>query len=124
MPLDILNKPGRLSEEEMAIMRTHASVGFELLAKQGGFDGEILSVVRHHHEYLDGTGYPDGLKANAIIDLVRLTTICDIYAALIERRAYKSPMPAEQAFKIMWDMGGKLDADLLRAFQKLIIPGS
>jgi putative nucleotidyltransferase with HDIG domain len=121
VPLHILNKPGRLTDEEMAIMRTHAPVGFDLLAKQGGFDGDILSVVRHHHEYLDGTGYPDGLRANQIIDLVRLTTICDIYAALIERRAYKSPMPAEQAFKIMWDMGGKLDADLLAAFEKLIL---
>lgn len=121
VPLEILNKPGRLTEEEMAIMRTHAPVGFDLMANQGGFGGELLSVVRHHHEYLDGTGYPDGLQANEIIDLVRLTTICDIYAALIERRAYKSPMPAEQAFAIMWDMGGKLDADLLRAFQKLIV---
>jgi putative nucleotidyltransferase with HDIG domain len=121
VPLEILNKPGRLTDAEMEIMRTHAPIGFELLAKQGGFGGELLSVVRHHHEYLDGSGYPDGLQANEIIDLVRLTTICDIYAALIERRAYKSPMPAEQAFGIMWDMGGKLDADLLGAFQKLIV---
>ena len=60
-------------------------------------------------------------KANEIIDLVRLTTICDIYAALIERRAYRAPMPAEQAFAIMWDMGDKLDADLLGAFEKLIV---
>ncbi len=121
LPLEILNKPGRLTDEEMAIMRTHAPIGFDLLAKQGGFDGEFLSVVRHHHEYLDGSGYPDGLHANGIIDLVRLTTICDIYAALIERRAYKAPMQPEQAFAIMWDMGGKLDADLLGAFEKLIL---
>ena len=122
VPLEILNKPGPLTDAEMAVMRTHAPVGFDLLAKQGGFGGELLSVVRHHHEYLDGTGYPDGLQANEIIDLVRLTTICDIYAALIERRAYRAPMPAEQAFAIMWDMGDKLDADLLGAFQKLIVP--
>ena len=121
VPLEILNKPGPLTDAEMAIMRTHAPVGFDLLAKQGGFGGELLSVVRHHHEYLDGTGYPDGLKANEIIDLVRLTTICDIYAALIEQRAYRAPMPAEQAFAIMWDMGDKLDADLLGAFEKLIV---
>ena len=121
IPLDILNKPDRLTDAEMATMRTHAEIGFDLLAKQGGFDGELLSVVRHHHEFLDGTGYPDGLKANGIIDLVRLTTICDIYAALIERRPYREPMPALKALEVMRGMAGKLDPDLLVAFEKLIV---
>lgn len=120
VPLSILNKPARLTDEEMAIMRMHAPVGFDLLVAQGGFDPEFLSVVRHHHEYLDGSGYPDGLIGEEITDLVRLTTVCDIYAALIERRAYKPPMAPDKAFAIMWEMDAKLDADLLRAFQKLM----
>jgi putative nucleotidyltransferase with HDIG domain len=121
IPLAILNKPGRLSDDELDIMRTHAVLGHELLMEQGAFDPEQLSVVRHHHEYLDGSGYPDGLVATQIIDLVRLTTICDIYAALIERRVYKAPMAPDVAFSKLQEMGEKLDAALVAAFRKVTI---
>jgi HD-GYP domain-containing protein (c-di-GMP phosphodiesterase class II) len=72
--------------------------------------------VLRHHELLDGSGYPDGLSGSQIGDLVRLITICDIYAALIERRPYKQPMLPPRAFEILQDMGGKLEAALVRAF--------
>ena len=117
IPLVILNKTGKLTEAEMNLLRTHAADGHELLVRQGGFPEEMLRVVRHHHEYLDGSGYPDGLRAAQIPDLVRLTTICDIYAALIERRPYKEAMPTEEAYDILMKMRGKLDGDLVGAFR-------
>jgi HD-GYP domain-containing protein (c-di-GMP phosphodiesterase class II) len=73
--------------------------------------------VLHHHEFLDGTGYPDGLHGNQISDIVRLTTVVDIYAALIEKRSYRLPFTHARAFAMMEDMGSKLDQQLLQAFR-------
>ncbi len=120
IPLGILNKPGRLSAAEMQVMRTHASIGHEMLVRQGGFDPQLLDIVRHHHEYVDGSGYPDALSGDRVTALTRLVTICDIYAALIERRSYKEPMPPRDALTTLAAMGGKLDAGLLRAFHELM----
>jgi putative nucleotidyltransferase with HDIG domain len=121
IPITILNKPGRLTETELDVMRTHPVMGYEMLVKQGGFNAEQLSVVRHHHELLDGSGYPDGLSGSRIGDLVRLTTICDIYAALIERRPYRDPLAPDTAFSMVEDMGDKLDQNLVHAFRKVMI---
>ena len=84
IPLAILDKPARLDPGEEEIMRSHPVIGYELLKGLAGITPEILDGVRHHHEYLDGSGYPDGLTAPKISDLVRLLTISDIFAALIE----------------------------------------
>ena len=120
IPLEILNKPGALDEGEQAVMRTHPAIGHAMLVAQGGFSSEVLSAVRSHHEYLDGSGYPDGLSDSQIPDLVRIITICDIYAALIERRSYKPPMLPDQAYDILLLMGTKLDAALVRVFQDVV----
>jgi putative nucleotidyltransferase with HDIG domain len=90
IPLSILDKSGRLDPDEDAIMKRHPVIGDELLKDLSGITPEILDGVRHHHEYLDGSGYPDALTAPEISDLVRLLTISDIFAALIERRSYKA----------------------------------
>jgi putative nucleotidyltransferase with HDIG domain len=123
IPLEILNKPGRLTGAEMAVMRSHPAIGADLLAAQGDFDAATLAVIRHHHEMLDGSGYPDGLAGAAIPDLVRLVTICDIHSALTERRPYRDPLPHRDAHALMRDMGPKLDADLLRAFERIVLNG-
>jgi putative nucleotidyltransferase with HDIG domain len=119
IPLAILNKSGALTGDEIAIMRTHARIGHELLRGQGEYEPEILEVVLRHHELLDGSGYPDGLAGPQINDLVRLVTICDIYAALIERRSYKQAIDPESAFKILLEMEGKLEGALVRAFSQV-----
>ena len=95
IPVAILDKPGTLTDEEMGEIRQHPRRGYDALAAQGGFPPEMLDVVLHHHEFLDGTGYPNGLRGNQISDIVRLTTIVDIHAALVEKRAYRcrSPTP-------------------------------
>jgi len=121
IPLDILHKPGALDDAEQMVMRTHPAIGHAMLLAQGGFRPEVLAAVRSHHEYLDGSGYPDGLADRQIPDLVRMITICDIYAALIERRSYKPPMVPDQAYDILVLMGVKLDAALVRAFQQVVL---
>ena len=112
----ILDKPGKLDVAEMATMRTHAAIGHAMLVGRG-FDDTLLAVVRSHHEMLDGSGYPDKLVGRQIPDLVRLVTICDIFAALIEDRPYRAKMPTKRAYGILVDMIGRLDGDLVRAFK-------
>jgi putative nucleotidyltransferase with HDIG domain len=116
IPVSVLNKAGPLTSDEIAVMHTHPGIGYELLRQQGDFESDLLEVVHRHHELLDGSGYPDGLAGSQISDLVRLVTICDIYAALIERRPYKQPMQPAQAFKMLEDMDGKLEGALVRTF--------
>src|ERR1700761_7381120 len=86
---DLLDKPGKLTDAEIAEIRKHPRLGYDALAAQGNFPPEMLDVILHHHELLDGTGYPEGLAGSEISDIVRLTTIVDIYAALVEKRAYR-----------------------------------
>ena len=117
IPLSILEKPSSLDADEMAIMRKHAEYGFDALASVPGISNDILDMVAHHHEYLDGSGYPHGLKADEISDLVRIITIADIFSALIERRSYRRPMSGEDAYQKLLELGSKLDTELVREFQ-------
>ncbi len=117
IPLAILEKPGRLDDDEMAVMKKHAQYGFDALATAPGLPTEMLDMVVHHHEYLDGSGYPHGIGASEISDLVRMITIADVFGALIERRSYKPPLSGLAAYNVLLDMGPKLDKDLVRAFE-------
>ncbi|HEX9469900.1 MAG TPA: HD domain-containing phosphohydrolase [Bradyrhizobium sp.] len=117
IPVMILDKAGKLTDEEVKVIRQHPRLGYDALSAQGGFPPEMLDVVLHHHELLDGTGYPDGLRSDQISDIVRLTTIVDIHAALVEKRAYRLPFTHAKAFALMEQMGGKLDQQLLQAFR-------
>jgi putative nucleotidyltransferase with HDIG domain len=121
VPVAILDKPGLLTEEETNEVRQHPRLGYEALVAQGGFPPEMLDVVLHHHEFLDGTGYPDRLQAEQISDIVRLTTIVDIYSALVEARPYRLPYTHSKAFSIMEKMEGKLDLHLLHAFRPVTL---
>jgi HD-GYP domain-containing protein (c-di-GMP phosphodiesterase class II) len=114
-----LEKPGPLDADELAVMRQHPLLGLEALKTVPGLQPEMLDMVVHHHELLDGSGYPHGLQASEIPDLVRAMTIADIFGALIERRSYKPPMSGEAAYQILKDMGPKLDRDLVREFQPI-----
>lgn len=123
IPLAILDKPGRLDADEVKIMNRHPVIGYELLKPIPDISPEILDGVRHHHEYLDGSGYPDGLTAPDISDLVRLLTISDIFAALVERRPYRPPMAGQDAYKILCEMVGKLEGSLVKAFRSVALKG-
>jgi len=123
IPLTILDKPGNLDQSERDIMNRHPAIGYELLKPIPDMSPEILDGVRHHHEYLDGSGYPDGLTAPEISDLVRLLTISDIFAALVERRPYRPPMSRQDAYKILCEMDGKLEKPLVKAFASVALKG-
>lgn len=121
IPAAILNKPGKLDPEERRLIETHPAAGYQALNGTAGISSEVLDAVRHHHEYLDGSGYPDRLGAGQISDAVRILTISDIFAALIEDRRYKPPMPREQAFEVLLGMSGKLEGHLVKAFRMVAL---
>ncbi len=120
VPRETLNKAGSLTLAEQAQMRRHPTDGYYMLAGQSGLEPGVLDIVLHHHEMLDGSGYPEGLRREQIADVVRIVTICDIQAALIERRPYRKPMEAEEAYDLLLAMGGKLDATLVAAFRGIV----
>ncbi|MTI43016.1 putative nucleotidyltransferase with HDIG domain [Roseibium hamelinense] len=117
IPLQILDKPGKLTAEEMDVVRRHPEAGVAMLKKAENFDERLLAITRDHHEMLDGSGYPNGKMAQDIPEEIRVMTICDIFAALVEDRAYKAAMPVETAHGILQGMGSKLDQKLFKEFK-------
>lgn len=123
IPLHILDKAGPLTPAEAQTMRDHPAIGHDYLARRSKIAADALRSVRSHHEYLDGSGYPDGLRGQEIDDITRIITICDIYAAMLERRAYKPPKRPEDAFAVLEAMAGagKLEVPLVRAFGQVAL---
>lgn len=121
IPLAVLDKPARLDDAERALIETHPAAGYDALKGNAAISPEILDAVRHHHEYLDGSGYPDALSAESISDIVRMLTIADIFAALIEERHYKPAMPRDRAYEILRSMRGKLELPLVAAFREVAL---
>ncbi|MEP1443361.1 MAG: HD domain-containing phosphohydrolase [Hyphomicrobiales bacterium] len=119
IPAKILDKPGKLTKREKKIVREHPVKGAELLQKDGRFDDELIMIVRNHHELMDGTGYPDGLRGEQIPDIVRIMTVVDIFCALIEARSYKASLTMDMAYKILQSMGPKLDQAIVRGFEPI-----
>ena len=118
IPIDILDKNGPLNPDELRQMQQHPAIGHSYLAKKSRIAAEALTSVRSHHEYLDGSGYPDGLRGSEIDDVTRIITISDIYSAMIERRAYKPPKRPDEAIAVLEGMAlaGKLELALVREF--------
>lgn len=100
IPDGILNKPGALTSEEFDIMKTHTIIGENIIKSLKSFQ-DIKSMIRHHHEKLNGTGYPDGLKDSEIDIFTRIVAIVDIYDALTMDRPYRAAMSIEKAFSIL-----------------------
>lgn len=121
IPLEILDKPAPLTRKEREQIHFHAEFSSEILEQHGQFDAEVVDVARHHHEYLDGTGYPDGLAGGEISDLVRIVAIADVFSALVDRRAYKASLSKEKAYATMCEMRNKLDLKLVQAFEPIAL---
>jgi putative nucleotidyltransferase with HDIG domain len=117
IPAGILNKPGRLTSEEWALMRSHPEAGIELL-RGIDFPEDVLPVVLSHHEKWDGTGYPHGLAGDAIPVSARILGLADVYDALATDRSYKPGLPHVEAMQIMRDnSGAHFDPDHFREFE-------
>ncbi|MGW8227326.1 MAG: HD-GYP domain-containing protein [Gammaproteobacteria bacterium] len=121
VPLEILNKPGRLTDEEFDIIKTHSMSGYNLLRQKKDMPGEVLDIVRSHHERINGRGYPDGLTADFIGLLVQITSIVDVYDAITSDRCYHDGIAPHDALKNMFDWAGEnFDADLVENFIKCL----
>ncbi len=120
IPIEILQKPGPLDETEWIVMKQHPDIGRSIMSGAENFDPEVLDVIAHHHEYLDGSGYPDRLSGSEISDIVRVMTISDIFGAMMERRSYKAEMSPTQAYEVLLSMHTKLEKPLVRAFGKIL----
>ena len=120
VPDKILKKPDSLTDAEFALVRTHPEQGYLLLSQNPATPGIILDVCRHHHERLDGSGYPLGLAGSSISRVARIAAICDVYDALTSNRAYKAAWSSEEAISRMYDWSGHFDRELLVGFMKAI----
>ena len=121
IPIAILEKPGRLSDDERAMINLHPGRGAEALVHSGVEDAMLIAAARSHHEYLDGSGYPDGLSGDAITPLVRVITIIDIYSALTEERVYRETLTPRLAIAELARMKSKLDQRLFAEFRKMTL---
>jgi putative nucleotidyltransferase with HDIG domain len=116
IPDDVLNKEGKLTEEELALIREHPALGHEILLRHPDMPKMVLDICRHHHERLDGKGYPDGLSAGDISLHVRISTICDVYDAVTSIRPYKKPWTHMETVSWMMARQGAFDRELLHEF--------
>lgn len=119
IPPAILDKPGKLTEEEFHIIQMHPVYSYDILRKSGIDDAELLLAVRGHHEKINGSGYPDGLKNDEISFFARITAISDIYDAMVARRVYKDPISPFEVLDNFWhDKFSYLDMELVELFVK------
>ena len=119
---DILNKPGPLTDEEYEIIRSHPDYGHRICLPLKNNLGVALDIIRHHHEKLDGSGYPDGLKGDEISPEARVMAVSDIYDALISDRAYRERLTKEAALRQMWEDAdnNRLDKDMVTCLDELV----
>ena len=121
LPMGVLNKPGKLTDEEFRIIKGHPEEGHRLLLEGGTVDGVPLDVVLHHHEKIDGSGYPHRLKGEQISVFARMGAVCDVYDAITSNRPYKAGWdPAESIRKMTEWCNGHFDARIFQAFVKSI----
>jgi HD-GYP domain-containing protein (c-di-GMP phosphodiesterase class II) len=117
---EILSKAEALTAAEMQEMRRHPEIGHQMLVESEGVPTAVLDVCLHHHERPDGTGYPFGLKGDAISRAVRIASICDVYDAMTSSRPYKSGMTPLAAITALDAAEGQFDRDLLFRFMRNI----
>ncbi len=119
MPMDVLNKPGKLTDEEFSIIKTHPEEGYKLLLDSTGVNDMALDVVLHHHEKTDGSGYPEHLEDSGISLFAKMGAVCDVYDAITSNRPYKTGWdPAESLRKMAEWVNGHFDPTVFQAFVK------
>ncbi|MDP6365233.1 MAG: HD domain-containing phosphohydrolase [Nitrospinota bacterium] len=120
---EILNKKGKLDDDEWEEIKKHPATGYDLLTEiSGGLTEEVTQIVLQHHEKIDGSGYPKGLKEIDIGRFGRIYCIVDVYDALTTKRSYKEAMSKMTAFTITQDSPGHFDEKLLARFIRLAVP--
>jgi len=120
IPDEILNKPGALSDEEHIVMRKHAEFGHAILSRSKQIDDVCLDVCLHHHEKMDGTGYPHKMKGSEISIFAKMGAVCDVYDAITSNRPYKAGWEPGVSLHRMAQWTGHFDQDIFKAFVKCI----
>lgn len=121
MPTEVLNKPGKLTDEEFTIIKKHPEEGHKLLLASTGADDIALDVVLHHHEKTDGSGYPKRLKDSEISLFAKMGAVCDVYDAITSNRPYKAGWdPAESLRRMAEWANGHFDQTVFQAFVKSV----
>ncbi len=119
-PKEILHKPGRLTDWEFEVVKQHAAEGAAMVSILG--DAELEQIVRHHHERLDGLGYPSGLKGDAIPLGARIIAVADTFDAITSARPYRDAKPHKAALDILSrEAGTQLDSDAVNAFRSVYL---
>lgn len=122
IPHNILNKPGRLTTDEFEIMKSHVPETVDYLKGCSNIPKGVFIIAEQHHEKIDGTGYPHGLKGSELNELARMAAIVDVFSALTDRRVYKEPMEASKAMDIMREeMTGHLDQHFVKMFEGVLV---
>ena len=121
LPPGILEKPGALTPDERLTMEQHSVIGERILSRVEDYASDIATVVRHHHERVDGTGYPDGLTGDAIPLMARIIAVADAYDAMTSARPYRDAMPSGTALaRLVEGVGAQFDAAVVSAFQRVL----
>src|SRR3954454_2409876 len=122
VPPEILNKPGRLTDAEMTVMKTHPTAGVELL-RAADLSPLALSIVRDHHERIDGSGYPQGLFGNQVQDFPRIAAVADVYDAVTSERVYKPAAPPHIGVRVIREgAGSQFCPNVVRHFRAVVMP--
>jgi HD-GYP domain-containing protein (c-di-GMP phosphodiesterase class II) len=120
LPPGLLEKPGALTLEERRQMEEHSAIGERILAKVEDY-AEIARIVRHHHERVDGQGYPDGLAGDEIPLLSRIIAVADAYNAMTSDRPYRDAMPSRVArLRLAQAVEGQFDTTVVAAFEAIL----
>jgi putative nucleotidyltransferase with HDIG domain len=123
VPLEILQKPGPLDDHEFAEIRRHPEAGRKLLDELGGFPETVRKLVSDHHERLDGTGYPNGLKDDELTIETRILAVCDVYDALVSDRVYRAAWTPERALALLQEESGTgYDPAVVSALERIVTP--
>ena len=121
IPLAVLNKPGKLTDSEFNVVRSHPVEGYHMLKEGGSVEAAVLDACLHHHEKIDGTGYPDKLPGEKISLIAKMTAICDVYDAITSDRAYKRGWDPSESIRRMAEWtNDHFDPRLFQAFVKSI----
>lgn len=121
IPNEILNKPGRLTDEEFAIMKQHSVYGYRILQEKDDMKENIKMAVLQHHEKINGNGYPLGVKEAQICQFAKIISVVDIYDALVTDRPYKQGFTPRDAVEMIMAMTAELDITSLRGFLGSVI---
>jgi putative nucleotidyltransferase with HDIG domain len=122
IPHDVLNKPGKLDDNELQVMRSHVPKSVDYLELCDSLPKGVITIAEQHHEKLDGSGYPKGLNGGQLNELARMAAIVDVFSALTDRRVYKEPMAPEKALAVMSaNMSHDIDQQLLILFKSMLL---